>query len=44
MNFLDGDDQNRVAANYGANYQRLVELKRKYDPDNVFRVNQNIVP
>lgn len=44
VNFLDGDDQNRVAANYGANYQRLVELKRKYDPDNVFHVNQNILP
>jgi FAD/FMN-containing dehydrogenase len=44
VNFLDGDDQNRVAANYGVGYQRLVELKRKYDPDNVFHVNQNILP
>jgi len=44
VNFLDGDDQDRVQANYGANYPRLVEIKRKCDPDNVFRVNQNIVP
>ncbi len=44
VNFLDADDQNRVKANYGANYQRLLDIKRKYDPDNVFHVNQNIVP
>jgi FAD/FMN-containing dehydrogenase len=44
VNFLDADDQNRVSANYGANYRRLVEIKRKYDPDNVFHMNQNIVP
>ena len=42
--FLDADDQDRVSANYGANYRRLVEIKRKYDPDNVFHVNQNILP
>jgi FAD/FMN-containing dehydrogenase len=44
VNFLDADDQGRVPANYGANYGRLVEIKRRYDPDNVFHVNQNIVP
>ena len=44
VNFLDADDQDRVPLNYGANYQRLVEIKRQYDPDNVFHVNQNIVP
>jgi FAD/FMN-containing dehydrogenase len=36
----DGADQVRAA--YGANYQRLMELKQKYDPTNLFRHNQNI--
>lgn len=34
----------RVRATYGANYDRLVELKRRYDPANVFRSNRNVVP
>jgi len=33
-----------VKQTYGDNYQRLVEIKNKYDPDNFFRVNQNIKP
>ena len=44
VNFMGEDDDNRVRANYGANYDRLVEVKRKYDPTNVFHTNQNIVP
>lgn len=44
VNFMFTDDQDRAPVNYGANYQRLVEVKRKYDPDNVFHVNQNIKP
>ena len=34
----------RIPANYGANYERLVQIKRQYDPENVFHVNQNIKP
>jgi FAD/FMN-containing dehydrogenase len=44
INFMSGDDQERIRSNYGANYDRLVEIKRKYDPDNLFRLNQNIKP
>jgi FAD/FMN-containing dehydrogenase len=34
----------RIKAGYGANYERLVALKTKYDPSNLFRHNQNIQP
>ncbi len=44
VNFMDEDDDKRVKANYGANYGRLASIKRKFDPDNVFRINQNINP
>lgn len=47
VNFLGEDeakDHDRVRAAYGANYERLVALKNKYDPTNLFRVNQNIKP
>jgi FAD/FMN-containing dehydrogenase len=44
INFMSGDDQDRIRANYKGNYDRLVEVKRTYDPGNLFRVNQNIAP
>jgi FAD/FMN-containing dehydrogenase len=44
VNFMSGDDQGRIKANYGDSYDRLVEVKRKYDPDNLFHLNQNIRP
>ena len=44
VNFMSSDDDGRVAANYGANFERLAAVKRTYDPDNLFHVNQNIAP
>ncbi len=44
VNFMAGDDQERIKANYKGNYARLVEVKRAYDPDNLFHLNQNIEP
>ncbi|MGY1607577.1 FAD-binding oxidoreductase [Geodermatophilus sp. SYSU D00700] len=44
VNFASADDQSRAGANYGNNYDRLRQLKRRYDPGNLFRLNQNIEP
>jgi FAD/FMN-containing dehydrogenase len=44
VNFSSDDDRARVRANYRHNHRRLVEVKRHYDPDNLFRLNQNIRP
>jgi FAD/FMN-containing dehydrogenase len=44
INFMAADDQDRVRVNYRDNYDRLVDVKRKYDPDNLFHLNQNISP
>ena len=44
-NFMSDDEgKARVRASYGANWERLVAVKRKYDPRNLFRVNHNIDP
>jgi len=37
-------DETQLRATFGANYDRLVTLKQKYDPTNFFRMNQNIKP
>ena len=44
VNFLTQEESGRVANAYGANHERLVALKKKYDPGNLFRMNQNIRP
>jgi FAD/FMN-containing dehydrogenase len=44
VNFASPDDRDKVADNYGANYSRLTEVKRRYDPDNLFHLCQNIRP
>ncbi len=44
INFMGGDDQDRIRANYRGNYERLVAVKREYDPGNLFHLNQNIKP
>jgi Berberine and berberine like len=45
VNFMmDDEADGRVQATYGGNYQRLASIKATYDPENLFRVNQNIAP
>ena len=44
VNFLMDEGQDRIRATYRANYPRLVEEKRAWDPQNLFHVNQNIKP
>jgi len=43
VNFQSADEgEDRVRAAYGKNFQQLVDIKKKYDPENLFRVNRNI--
>ena len=44
VNFMMEEGEDRVKATYGSNYERLEAIKQKYDPANLFRVNQNIKP
>lgn len=44
VNFMMEEGENRIRATYGDNYDRLRKIKKKYDPDNFFCVNQNIKP
>ena len=45
VNFMMDDEiDGRVQASYGANYAKLATVKKRYDPQNLFRVNQNIRP
>jgi FAD/FMN-containing dehydrogenase len=41
---MQDDDYGKIRDNYRQNYDRLVQVKRAYDPSNLFRVNQNITP
>jgi FAD/FMN-containing dehydrogenase len=44
VNFMMEESEDRIRATYGDNYDRLVAIKKTYDPKNFFRVNQNIKP
>jgi FAD/FMN-containing dehydrogenase len=44
VNMLSHDEQDRVRAAYGTNYERLADLKAQFDPENLFNMNQNIDP
>jgi FAD/FMN-containing dehydrogenase len=44
VNFSSGDEQSRVLETYRGNHGRLAQVKRRYDPQNLFRLNQNVAP
>jgi len=44
VNFMMEEGEDRIKATYKDNYERLSKIKKKYDPNNFFKVNQNIKP
>ena len=44
LNFLGEEGEDTIKAAFGPNYERLVAVKKKYDPENFFSLNQNIKP
>jgi FAD/FMN-containing dehydrogenase len=44
INFMMEEGKDRIRATYCKNYDRLAKIKKRYDPANFFRVNQNITP
>ena len=44
INFMMNEGQDRIKASYRGNYERLTQIKNRYDPENIFHINQNILP
>ena len=44
VNFMTQEEGDRIAAAYGSNYDRLIQIKQRYDPENIFHLNQNVKP
>jgi FAD/FMN-containing dehydrogenase len=44
VNMIMDEGQEKVKSSYGENYTRLAQIKAKYDPNNLFHINQNIPP
>ena len=44
INFMTEEETERIKDGFGDNYERLVKVKSKYDPNNIFNLNQNIKP
>jgi FAD/FMN-containing dehydrogenase len=44
VNFMTAEEGERIATAYGSNYDRLLQIKQRYDPENIFHLNQNIKP
>jgi len=44
VNFMMEEEEGRVKDSYGTNFKRLGQIKKKYDPENFFHLNQNIEP